>query len=169
MAAADKQESAGEKEIRWFFDGSLILKGVHAVIEILSGLFLALATTGTIVNIVNFFTQDEITEDPHDAIANYLVHSVEQLTGSGKFYGALYLISHGVINGLLVWGLLRRKLWSYPLAIVVLGLFVAYQVYQWNFNHSLWLLFLSVFDLTVLWLIWLEWRIIKRHNPAPKI
>lgn len=43
----------------------------------------------------------------------------------------------------LVAGLLLRKLWAYPTTIVVLGLFILYQVYCYTHSHGAGLLLLS--------------------------
>jgi hypothetical protein len=52
-------------------------------------------------------------------------------------------LSHGVVKLWLIIGLLRQKLWYYPLAAAVFGLFI---VYQYSFTNSLWLLVLSAVD-----------------------
>src|SRR5215471_7716692 len=48
---------------------SVLLKGVHALIECLGGIALYLVSTDTIVRLVNRATQDEIREDPNDFVA----------------------------------------------------------------------------------------------------
>lgn len=83
---------------------------------------------------------------------------------SKEFY-AFYLLSHGLIKLLLVVGLLRGKLWSYPASLVALGAFMVYQVYRWSYTHSPGLLVLTVFDAVVMVLIWHEWRVVRQHRP----
>ncbi|MHB8885982.1 MAG: DUF2127 domain-containing protein [Methylovirgula sp.] len=58
----------------------------------------------------------------------------------------------------LIIGLLRKKLWYYPVAIVVFGLFIAYQLYRYAFSHSVWLLLITVLDVVVIGLTWHEYR-----------
>ncbi len=53
--------------------------------------------------------------------------------------------------------LLLNQLWAYPASMVVLGLFVVYQVYRYTFAPSIGLILLTAFDLVVLWLIWHEY------------
>ena len=57
--------------------------------------------------------------------------------------------------------LLRSKLWAYPAAIAVFGGFVGYQVYRFTLTGGFGLVALSVFDLIVIWFIWLEYRATK--------
>ena len=55
-------------------------------------------------------------------------------------------------------GLLRRKMWSYPASMWVLGAFVVYQCYRYTQTHSPWLIALTVLDIAVIILVWHEWR-----------
>ena len=52
-----------------------------------------------------------------------------------------------MVKVLLVLGLLRGKLWSYPASLVALVLFIAYQIYRFSYTHSPGLIALTVFDL----------------------
>jgi hypothetical protein len=67
-------------------------------------------------------------------------------------------LSHGVVKLWLIIGLLRQKLWYYPLAAAVFGLFI---VYQYSFTNSLWLLVLSAVDVAVIALTWHEYRYLR--------
>ena len=153
-----------EKEIHQIFDVSLLLKGIHALIETIGGFVFLFITKATIVNFVNFFIQDEITEEPNNHILNYISQITQHFTGSSKSFAALYLISHGIINGFIVVALWKEKLWAYPVSFVVLGFFGVYQLYAYSFNHSLWLLGLTVLDAVVILLVWHEYGIIKKNK-----
>lgn len=102
-------------------------------------------------------------EDPNDFIAGYLSQMASQFSVASKQFYAFYLLSHGLIKLLLVIGLLRGKLWSYPASLVALGAFMVYQVYRYSYTHSPGLLVLTVFDAIVMWLIWQEWQAVRRH------
>ena len=67
---------------------------------------------------------------------------------------------------LLLIGLLRNKLWSYPASLVVLGLFIVYQAYRFSYTRGVGLVVLTVFDLLVMGLIWHEYRLVRRSRPA---
>ena len=79
---------------------------------------------------------------------------------------ALYLLSHGVIKLFVIIGLLQQKLWYYPTALVIFGLFIVYQLYRFSFTHSPWLLVLTVLDIIVMWLTWHEYSYLRRTNAA---
>jgi uncharacterized membrane protein len=67
------------------------------------------------------------------------------------------------VNGLIVRGLLLRKLWAYHATFVVLTLFIAYQFYRYNYTHDIGLIVISIIDLIVMALAWNEYRLFKRH------
>jgi uncharacterized membrane protein len=140
---------------------SVALKGLHAVLEIIGGIALWVVSQGFILRAIELLTQDEIAEDPRDLFANYLLDAARHLSLSSQHFAAYYLLSHGVTKAFLVGALLKSKLWAYPLALIVFGAFIAYQLYRFTFTHSIGLIALSLFDLIVIWLIWLEYRALR--------
>src|SRR5262245_53239858 len=125
-----------ERRIHQVFQASVLLKGAHALIECAGGLALALIGTSTIANLANALTQEELVEDPQDFVATHLRDMAQNLSLETKHFYAFYLLSHGIVKLLLVIGLLRGKLWSYPASLVVLGLFIVYQLYRFSFTHG---------------------------------
>ena len=97
-----------ERRIHQVFEVSLLMKGLHAVIECVGGVLLYLVSTASIVRLVNLMTQEELIEDPQDFIAMHLQSWAATFSvGTQEFY-AFYLLSHGVIKLLLVIGLLKN-------------------------------------------------------------
>ncbi|MDE3122844.1 MAG: DUF2127 domain-containing protein [Paracoccaceae bacterium] len=106
-----------EHRIHQVFFVSLVLKGLHALIECAGGVLLFLVSSQTILHWVNLLTQDELTEDPRDFVATHLLDAAQHLTVGAQSFYAFYLLGHGVIKVLLVVGLLREKLIAYPLSL----------------------------------------------------
>ena len=152
-----------EQRIHQIFELSVLLKGVDALIECISGVALALISTTTIATLANSLTQEELIEDPHDFVANHLLAWAHGFSVSTKTFYAFYLLSHGIVKLFLVVGLLRRKIWSYPASLIVLGLFIVYQLYRFSYTHGIGLLVLTVFDVVVMGLVWHEYKLMKRH------
>ncbi len=152
-----------EKEINFFFRIAVFLKGVDAILELIGGTFAILAPPITVTWVMTLLTRHELIEDPHDIIATFLLHTAEHYAISGSTFVALYLFAHGFIKVFLVIGLLKNKLWVYPTALIVLGSFILYQVYQYSYTYSFIMLGLTIFDLAVVWLIWREYRVQRRH------
>jgi uncharacterized membrane protein len=155
-----------QHRIHQIFFGSVLLKGAHAVVECVGGIVLALVSTSKIVDIVNTLTQEELIEDQNDFVATHLLVWAQNFSIGTKNFYAFYLLSHGVVKLLLVIGLLRNKLWSYPASLVVLGLFIVYQVYRFSYTHGIGLIVLTVFDVLVMGLIWHEYRLVRRLQPT---
>lgn len=153
-----------EQSVHQIFEISVALKGIHAIIECASGLLFAVMGTSTITRIANTLAQDELREEPHDLVATTLLHWAQGFSGATKNFYAFYLISHGVIKLGLVAGLIRGRLWSYPASLVVLGLFIIYQMYRFSYTHGLGLIVLTAFDVFVL--IWHEYKVVRCHIAA---
>ena len=151
-----------ERRIHQIFVISVLLKGVHALIECSGGIALFLVSTDTIVALVSRATQEEIREDRSDFVATHLLGMAQHFSVGTKTFYAFYLLSHGLIKLLLVVGLLTNQRWSYPASLVALAGFIAYQVYRFSYTHSVGLVLLTAFDLFVMALIWHEWRLMRR-------
>jgi uncharacterized membrane protein len=151
-----------ETSIRRFFRISLVFKGAFSVLEFVGGLLAYFISQQFLLNFVTAVTQEELTEDPRDFIAHYLVESAGQLSVSSQHFAALYLISHGIIKSWLIVGLLRNKLWYYPIAIVVFILFVAYQIFRFQITHSISLLAITAVDAVVIVLTWHEYWYLRQ-------
>ena len=152
-----------ERRIHQIFEIGVLLKGADALVECIGGLALAFVNTSAITSLVDALTQEELIENPNDFVAMHLMSLAQNFTvGTQRFY-AFYLLSHGVIKVFLVIGLLRNKLWAYPVSLVVLGLFIIYQLYRFSYTHGVGLIALTVFDVIVMGLIWHEYRLVRRH------
>jgi uncharacterized membrane protein len=140
------------------------MKAVFAVGEILAGIGVYFVTRQFLFGLVERITREELLEDPRDPIANYLLQSAQHFSVSTRNFTAVYLLAHGVIKLWLIIGLLRQKLWYYPVAISVFGLFILYQLYRYNLTHSLWLLIITVVDLVVIALTWHEYGYLRARR-----
>ena len=153
-----------ERRIHRIFRASVLLKGLHAALECVGGIAIGLIGTDTVSRLVNVLTQEELVEDPKDFLATHLLAWAQGFSVETKHFYAFYLLSHGVVKLFLVAGLLRNKLWAYPVSLVVLGLFIVYQLYRFSYTHGAGLIVLSVFDIVVMWLIWHEYRVVRRFG-----
>ena len=100
---------------------------------------------------------------PADLIARHLLRVSGNLHQT-QVFGAIYLISHGLIKIVLVGALLKKQRWAYPATLLFLGAFVIYQVYRMFYAPSVGLALLTVFDLFIMWLVWREYQL--RRQPT---
>lgn len=150
-----------ERRLRQIFRISLILKGLHAAIECAGGVVLYFVSTATITRWVSALTQEELAEDTHDFVARHFLDAAHHLSVVTEAFYAFYLVSHGLVNALLVVGLLKEKLWAYPASLVVLTGFIGYQIYRYWLGHSFGLLLLTGLDVLLIVLVWHEWRVVR--------
>lgn len=155
-----------ERRIHQLFEVSVLLKGLHAASECVGGIALAVTTNNSIRQLVTRLTQSELAEDQRDLIASHLVTWAQGFSIQTQHFYAWYLLSHGLVKLALVAGLLMRKLWAYPTAIVVFSLFIAYQLYRYSYTHGVGLLVLTALDLIVVGLTWHEYQLMRRHLPV---
>jgi uncharacterized membrane protein len=150
------------------FEVGLVLKGLDGVLEVVGGILLLVVSPHAIQHLARVLTAHELSEDPHDLIARYLLHTTGHLTGSTTLFGAVYLLSHGIAKVVLVALVLRHKLWAYPWLIVLLLAFIGYQLYRITFVRFSWgLTALTIFDIALVWLTWREYRA-RRATTARK-
>jgi uncharacterized membrane protein len=71
-----------------------------------------------------------------------------------------------LIKVVLVAGLLRERLWAYPVSILALAGFIAYQLYRYSYTQGLGLILLTLLDIIFVGLILHEWRELRRHLRA---
>jgi uncharacterized membrane protein len=148
------------------FEIGILLKALNGLLEIGGGILLFWMNPATLNKIVILLTQSELSEDPKDIIANFLLKTASEFSVSTQLFGIVYLLSHGIIKIFLVTSLWQRRLWAYPAAIVFFTAFCIYQMYRYYFTHSTWLIFLTVLDLFVIVLTWIEYHRLK--NAAPR-
>ena len=99
--------------------------------------------------------------------ATTLTRAVQRFTADTALFAGAYLVIHGLIKIFLVAGLLRGKLWAYPMSLWFLAAFIVYQCYRYIYTHSIWLILLTVLDVIVAFLIWHEYQSRKQLYAQP--
>jgi uncharacterized membrane protein len=144
------------------FKISVGLKGLDGALETIGGVILLFVRPATIDNLARWITQHELSQDPHDFLARHLLHSTGHLTHGSTLFAAVYLLSHGIAKVVLVAAVLRDQVWAYPGMIVLLLLFIIYQLYRLIYvKPTIGLTLLTLFDAFVVWLTWREYQ--ARH------
>jgi len=162
----NSEDTAGHSSHRKLLDRtfyvSLILKGINGLLELLGGTLLVLVDPTRIKALVGALTQQELSEDPQDFIARSLVNLSKDLDVSTTLFVAIYLLIHGLVKAVLVWAVLRDRLWAYPWLIAFLVAFILYQIYELSIGFGWGLFALTAFDVFIVALTWREYRL---HRP----
>lgn len=152
-----------ERSIRLYFDISILAKGLISLLEVIAGVLIFFIPVSSVTDLVIRIAEGDMAEISGDAVSDYIVHTAQQLSVTSGTFIAFYLLSRGLIKLVLVVALLKNQLWAYPVSLGVLFLFVIYQVYQFGLDHSVLLMLLTAFDLVVMYFIWREYQVLKRH------
>jgi uncharacterized membrane protein len=161
-------ESRREQRIHRFFEITLLLKAIFAIGEIVAAIGVYVVPLDTVADFVGAVTSTELARHPHDIVAAHLAEWAQNLSVGTKHFVAFYLLSHGAVKLWVIIGLMRERLWYYPVALVLFTLFIVYQLHRYTLTHSVSLLLLTVVDLVVIGLTWHEYRYLlsRRHRPA---
>lgn len=153
-----------EKDILWFFDLALLLKAVNGALEMLAAFLILIVSPKFILKIVEFVTSGELAQDPNDFVTTTIRDAAHTFAIHTHYLLALYLALHGAIKVLLVIGIFRGKRIAYPLFMLALILFGAYEAYRGLVRGELLLQALAIFDFSVFLITSYEYR---RRYPTP--
>jgi len=143
------------------FYGGLLIKGVNALLEIVGGILISIVSNEWLVRLIRDIALPELTEDPDDPLMNYLITLSQNLSSSSQHWIAIYMLLHGATKLAVVWLLLKQKLWAFPLAVLVFGAFISYEIYSYLHSQSLLMLLIVILDALIIVVIILEYTRLK--------
>lgn len=148
------------------FNIMLYLKLIFASGETLAGVLLYFFKNASIHTAIDFLTSGELAENPKAFIASHILQFGQLLTVSSQRLAAIYLLLHGLVKLITLILLFRKKLWAYPLSILVFIGFIAYQMREFALTHHYTMIALTLFDLVMIWLTYLEYRQLQAQMHA---
>jgi uncharacterized membrane protein len=148
------------KYLHKLFIIGVCIKAFDGVVEILSGI--ALFFPAKVIGFLHKFVLHKLLKNSSGPLVHYTHEGISALSQHAGLFIMVYLLSHGIIKIFLVAALLYRKIWAYPLCIIIFTGFVIYQLYRYTSTHSLLLIFLTVLDLFVIALTWHEYKLLKK-------
>lgn len=141
---------------------SMVGKGLLGLVQIIGGLTLALTPDGTVSGIVERLARFKLIEDPTSVTANWMIKAAEIIHISNENFYTIYLLTHGALNFGLVLAILAGFRWAYPVSVLSLVGFIAYQLNKFAQTGDLVMIVLTVIDIIVIWLVWREWKAHQR-------
>ena len=142
----------------------VILKGINGALETIGGVILLCVPHATIGRTLLRLSEMGLSEQNDDILSVALYHAAQSFMSGSKLFAAFYLLSHGLVKAMLVYGLLKEKMWAFPAGMVFISAFVLYQSYRLIENFSYGMLLLTSLDAVVLVLIWREYRSVKKKS-----
>ena len=145
---------------------ALILKGLDGAVELAAAVALLLVPAATVHRLVAEVVSRDLLGPPDGFLTRHLVAGTAEFAACNRTFVLVYLGLHGVVKLALVWALLRKWRPAYPVAAVVLGVFVGYELIRAVRTGSLVLPFLAALDVLVIVLVLREYRLL-RTNASP--
>lgn len=143
---------------------SLIVKGFDGALQLIGGVAVLFVEPGTLSRWFRYLTRYLLHRNPHNSESNFIHSAAQQFGFSVEILICIYLLSHGVIKVLLVYGLLKGKLWVFPAALTGFGFFLAVEVYRIS-EHFYWgILILMCVDVFVITMVILEYLKVKKKK-----
>lgn len=146
------------------FKIAMVVKGIDGAAELIGAITLLLISGGTIQTLVKDVVSRDLLGPPDGSLSRHFVAGTAEFASGNRTFAVVYLGLHGIVKLLLVVALLRKIRPVYPVAVVVLGLFVAYEIYRATQTGSVLLPFLAALDLAIIVLVIREYRGLP--NPA---
>src|SRR5580704_16666312 len=119
-----EENTKRERGIHDLFLAGVMLKGVDGIFEMCAGTFLLYARQ---MGFLHTLVVNELVEDPNDFLANH-VAMIINIPDHTRVFAGLYLLGHGILKLIFAVGLLKEYVWAYPVGIVFLFLFIAYDL-----------------------------------------
>lgn len=151
-----------EKKRSLLFLVLLVAKTIFATSQTVLGFLLLFPQKSTIISILGYYAKEEILEDPKDYIARKITEYAVHFLINTQLFIALYLITHGLIKLMLLYGVYKQKLFVYPLAGGVFLAFAIYQIYEYIRTLSLGYLFLVILDFVFIALMIYEYKTLTK-------
>lgn len=151
------------------FQDKLFLIGMwwrmgYGALRILFGLAFLKVVGVSLLDLITSFMSHELIEDPKDILYMFIKHHLTDHALYVSYFLALYFIFWGVIDIVLSYNLIRRKLWAFPLSLTLIALFVVYEIIRFSHTHSIVLLWIIFVDILIFGLIWKKYKDLK-HIP----
>lgn len=148
------------------YDLGIIIKGIDGFLELAAGVLLwfAPSTVHSLLLGVQSELAEGSTHHVRQYVAQYVGHLDAQLAAAGMAFLIIFLISHGVVKLALVYALLKKIVQAYPVALVILGLFLVYQVYAFVRQPTIGMALFSILDAAIIGLVWREYKLLLSEN-----
>ena len=144
------------------FDIVVVLKALNGFAEIASGTTLLWIKVGTIMEWVQWLTQSELLQDPHDLLATSLEHWAMNFGHDAQIFSGLYLLAHGVVKFTIAILLFKERPWVFPLGLILFSVLVVFSLHHVSIHWSWVLAGFIAFDLFTISIIAKEWRGVEK-------
>ena len=144
---------------------ALLVKAVDGAAELLAALVLLVVPGAALSSWIHEIISRDLLGPPDGSLARHFVAGTAEFASGNRTFAVVYLgLVHGLVKLGLVGALLARWRPAYPVAVVVLGAFVVYELYRAGQTGSIVLPFLGLVDAAVILLIVREYRLLSHRR-----
>ena len=143
---------------------ALVVKGVDGAAELIGALLLVLVSGATVQRLVAEILARDLLGNPDGSLARHFVAGTSEFVSGDRTFAVLYLALHGVVKVALVIALLRKWLPAYPVAVLVLAVFVVDEILRAVHTGSVVLPFLAALDTAIIVLVIREYLVLRRER-----
>ncbi|MFC4951109.1 DUF2127 domain-containing protein [Pseudonocardia sp. GCM10023141] len=140
------------------FKIALIIKGLDGGMELLGAILLLFISPKAVDELTAGVLSRDLLGPPDGSLAQHFASATAEFATGSRTFAVIYLGLHGLVKLALVWALLRKIMPAYPVAVVVLGVFVVYEVIRTVHTGSVLLPFLAALDVAVIVMVIREYR-----------
>jgi uncharacterized membrane protein len=147
------------------FDVAVTIKGIDGGLQVLGALVLAIIPPSAITGLANTVISRDLLGNQESTLSRHLAKAAHDFADGGtRVFAIVYLLLHGLVKLALVIALLRKYMPAYPVAAVVLGGFVVYELYRAVRTGSIALPIFAAIDIVIIILIMREYRQLRRER-----
>ncbi len=158
-------KTRGPSRTERLFWVTIAVKGVDGGLQVIGALLLIMVPPTVISGVSNTIITRDLIGDPNGTLALHLRTATSHFAdGSTRAFAIGYLMLHGLIKLALVIALLRKALPAFPIAIVMLSAFVAYEIWRAAHTGSIALPAFAAIDIVIIILITREYLQLRRKR-----
>jgi uncharacterized membrane protein len=158
---------AGPSWTERLFRIALLVKAIDGAAELIGAVILLVVPGSAVHRIVGDILARDLLGRPDGTLARHFVAGTSEFVSGNRSFAVLYLGLHGVLKLVLVVALLRKWLPAYPVAVLVLGAFVVFEVLRAIHTGSLVLPFLAALDVAIIVMVIREYAVLRRERLSP--
>jgi uncharacterized membrane protein len=157
------QHTATEK----LFRAAITIKGIDGALQLVAGIVLIFVPGRVITELVHVVVSRDLLGSPGGPLATHLQLATHDFVeGSSRTFVVAYLLSHAVVKLGLVAALWRKIMPAYPVAVVVMTVFVVVELLRGVQTHSILLPVLAALDVLIILFVIKEYIQLRRERRA---
>lgn len=161
----DIENVTSPQSLSFLFHLSMWWKIVYGGIRVVLG-FVLLKLIGMPFNDIFYsLMSHEISTDATDVVFQFIYSILEDHSFTVTYFVASYLLFWGAMDIFLSILLLRHKIWAFPMTMILMSIFILYEIYRVIHTQSLILLTLIFLGFGILYVIDEEYKRLKKVLP----